>query len=96
MGIISKDDGLDNRFLGEHSEIESLRNESLQLKGLLVGEIEALESSLSAREEGESTDTTIEFFCFYCTGDVFLETKNARATAKEYADKYGRECHYST
>lgn len=33
-------------------EIESLRHESLQLKGLLVGEIETLEHSLSAREEG--------------------------------------------
>ena len=35
------------------ADIEALRQESLQLKGLLVGEIEALESTLSAREEGK-------------------------------------------
>ena len=41
-----------SRGIEDAAEIERLRLESQQLKGLLVDEIENLENSLSAREEG--------------------------------------------
>lgn len=44
-----------SRGVEDAVDIESLRFESQQLRGLLVDEIENLESSLSAREEGRSS-----------------------------------------
>jgi hypothetical protein len=64
---------------GENSEIESLRNESLQLKGLLVGEIEALESSLSAREEGETSELHGDVALTCC---AFDRNQNCKSNCK--------------
>jgi hypothetical protein len=64
--------------------LDTLRQESVQLKQLLEKEINNLEDSLIDREQG----TILVSVCF-CHIIFYLEARSATKLAAEYAEKYG-------
>jgi hypothetical protein len=65
-------------------DIETLRQESVQLRDLFIGEIQAMENIVASKQEGKLSHILLGFLSS-------SETKSARATASDLVQKYSKK-----